>query len=180
MALLEHVLCEQRALPAPQQLSRRGRCSYHTMVIHPYFASPGLPLPGAKRKANVTYTPRPLLLPITHNCFQTSRSSLYNIPTHSTTTLSRGIIENYSCCIFQGPFQLLILQILPTSERAVPTFQPNMPAHQQGDDATTQNRSCPRCSEAQRTQVRPTTEYPVGQQDPRPVDVSSLDDDSTI
>lgn len=43
-----------------------------------------------------------------------------------------------------------------------------MPAYQQDEVATTQNRSCPRCSVQEGTQVRPTTEYPVEQQDARP------------
>ncbi|KAN0139603.1 hypothetical protein V8E53_002265 [Lactarius tabidus] len=41
-----------------------------------------------------------------------------------------------------------------------------MPIHQQGEDATFQNRSCPRCSVVQHTQVRRTTEYAAEQQDP--------------
>ena len=44
--------------------------------------------------------------------------------------------------------------------------------NQQGEDNNTQIRSCPRCSVAQSTQVRRTTEYAVEQQDP--VGVSSL------
>ncbi|KAH9040218.1 hypothetical protein EDB84DRAFT_1476210 [Lactarius hengduanensis] len=55
----------------------------------------------------------------------------------------------------------------PTVERLDPTFQPNMPAYQQGEGVTTQNCTCPRCSELQRTQPRPMTWYPVEQQDPR-------------
>ncbi|KAH9060154.1 hypothetical protein EDB87DRAFT_635314 [Lactarius vividus] len=55
----------------------------------------------------------------------------------------------------------------PTVERLDPTFQPNMPAYQQGEDVTTQNCTCPRCSEVQRTQPRPMAWYPVEQQDPR-------------
>ncbi|KAN0139604.1 hypothetical protein V8E53_002266 [Lactarius tabidus] len=61
----------------------------------------------------------------------------------------------------------------PTAERPGPTTQPNEPVHQQDENAATQNRSCPRCSAAQRTQVRPTTEYPVEPQDARPFDVIS-------
>ena len=55
-------------------------------------------------------------------------------PVHRPTTLSRGITENYSRCIFQGSLQFLIPQIPPTAERANPTLQPNIPAHQQGED----------------------------------------------
>ena len=55
-----------------------------------------------------------------------------------------------------------------------------MPAHQQSEDATIQNRSCSRCAEAQRTQVRPTTEHPIGQQDPKPSDVRRLYDGNKI
>ncbi|KAH9175591.1 hypothetical protein EDB89DRAFT_1903713 [Lactarius sanguifluus] len=64
-------------------------------------------------------------------------------------------------------FQFLILQNPPTVERLNPTFRPNMPAYQQGEDVTIQNCTCPRCSEVQRTQPRPMTWYPVEQQDPR-------------
>jgi len=59
-------------------------------------------------------------------------------------------------------------EVPPIAERSGPASQPNMPVYQQGKDATTQNCSCVWCSDAQRTQVRPTTEYPVEQQDPRP------------
>ena len=55
-----------------------------------------------------------------------------------------------------------------------------MPAHQEGEDATIQNGSCPRCSEAQRTQVRPVTEYPIEQQDAGHFGVRNLYNDSII
>ncbi|KAH8982200.1 hypothetical protein EDB86DRAFT_3106870 [Lactarius hatsudake] len=64
-------------------------------------------------------------------------------------------------------FRFLILQNPPTVERLDPTIQPNVPAYQQGEDVTTQNCTCPQCSEVQRTQPRPMTWYPVEQQDPR-------------
>jgi len=59
-------------------------------------------------------------------------------------------------------------EIPPNAERLGPAFQPNMPVYQQDEDATTQNYSCVWCSDGQHTQVRPTTEHPVEQQDPRP------------
>ena len=55
-----------------------------------------------------------------------------------------------------------------------------MPVHQQRKDATIQNGPCPRCSNAERTQVRPVTEYPIEQQDAGSFGVSNLYDDSTI
>ena len=72
------------------------------------------------------------------------------------------------------------MQIPPTAERLDPAFQPDMPAYQQGEGATAKNCSCVWCSDAQRNQVRPTTERPVEQQDPRPFGVSSLDNDNTV
>ena len=55
-----------------------------------------------------------------------------------------------------------------------------MPAHQQVEDITIQNGLCPRCSEAQRTQVHPATDYLVEQKDAGPFGVSSLYTDSAI
>ncbi len=89
-------------------------------------------------------------------------------------------VQNYACCIFKGSLQFLIIQTPPTVERLGPTFQPNMPTYQQGEDATTQNCTCPWCSEVERTQDRPTTWYPVEQQDPRHFGVSSFYGDSSI
>ncbi|KAH9033604.1 hypothetical protein EDB85DRAFT_1950803 [Lactarius pseudohatsudake] len=71
----------------------------------------------------------------------------------------------------------------PTVERLDPTFQPNMPAYQQGEGVTTQNCTCPRCSELQRTQSRPMTSYPIEQQDPRHfgnVDAPHLNQDQNV
>jgi hypothetical protein len=68
----------------------------------------------------------------------------------------------------------------PTAARRDPTVQANMPGHQQGEDTTTQNRSCPRCSMVQRTQVRPTAEHPVGHEGARQFGVSSRCDDNTV
>ena len=86
-------------------------------------------------------------------------------------------VQDYPCLIFEG---LILVSIPPTVHRAAPSFQLNMPAHQQDEDVNNQSRSCLRCSKAQRTQVRPTTEYPVEQQAPRLFVVSSLYDDNTI
>ena len=46
--------------------------------------------------------------------------------------------------------------------------------NQQGEDNNTQNRSCLRCSEMQRTQDRTTSEYAAEQQDPEPFGVRNL------
>ena len=46
--------------------------------------------------------------------------------------------------------------------------------NQQGEDDTTQIRSCPQCSVVQCTQVRRTSEYAAEQQDPEPLGVSRL------
>jgi hypothetical protein len=80
---------------------------------------------------------------------------------------------------FQGLISVPHHQFPPTAERPIYTFQPSMPARQQGDDII-QNGPCPRCSKVQRTQVWPATEYPVEQQDAGPFGVSSLYDDSII
>ncbi|KAI9436622.1 hypothetical protein H4582DRAFT_2078248 [Lactarius indigo] len=42
-----------------------------------------------------------------------------------------------------------------------------MSAYQQGYDTTIQNCSCAGCSEVQRAQAAPPTQYPIGHQDPR-------------
>ncbi|KAF8262081.1 hypothetical protein EI94DRAFT_1744444 [Lactarius quietus] len=80
------------------------------------------------------------------------------------------------CCTI-AHFSSSFLQLPPTAECTGPTVQPDMPAYQQGEDATTQSHSCPRCSLVQCTQVRPTTEYPLVEQQvprfPRSLGVSS-------
>ena len=81
---------------------------------------------------------------------------------------------------FQGLISVPRHQFPLTAERPISAFQPNMLAHQQGEGAIIQNGPCPRCSKAQRTQVRPATEYPNEQQDGGPFGVSSLYDDSII
>ena len=144
--------------------------------------------PRTSQSYKVDHPPLGQPLPLTCNSKElhsdflllSSNGKSMDHPVHRPPTPPRGIVDNYSCCIFQGSFQFIIPQIPLTAERANPTLQPNIPAHQQGDDATVQNRSCPRCSEAQRTQVRLTTEYPVERQDPKPFGVSSLCADNTI
>ncbi|KAH8984291.1 hypothetical protein EDB86DRAFT_2833560 [Lactarius hatsudake] len=54
------------------------------------------------------------------------------------------------------------------------------PTYQQGEDPTTQNCSCARCSAMRRTPAGPPTWYPVERQDPRHFGVSSLYSDDTI
>ncbi|KAH8980536.1 hypothetical protein EDB92DRAFT_1953883 [Lactarius akahatsu] len=127
--------------------------------------------------------------PSPDSCFQISYSSLSNEfkwkingPFHSQTHYT---VTGYDImhAASSSSFQFLILQNLPTVERLDPTFRPNVPAYQQGEDVTTQNCTCPRCSEVQRTQPRPMTWYPVEQQDPRDfgnVDAPHLNQDQIV
>ena len=74
----------------------------------------------------------------------------------------------------------LILQIPPTAELPGPTFQPNMPTYQQGEDPAIRNCSCVQCSALQHTQAGPPTWYHDEQEDTRDFGVSSLCDGDII
>lgn len=89
-------------------------------------------------------------------------------------------VKNYACCILKGSFQFIILKIPCAAERLGPAFQQNMRALEQAEaeqDATVQNCFCPLCSDVQRTQALPATEYPPVELDPS---VSSPCDGHTI
>ncbi|KAH9012465.1 hypothetical protein EDB85DRAFT_1019980 [Lactarius pseudohatsudake] len=71
--------------------------------------------------------------------------------------------------------------IIPlTPEHPGPAFQPNMPTYQQGEDPTSQNCTCARCSDVQRTRAGPPTWYPVSQQDPRHFGDPAVNQDQNV